>query len=142
MTVDELETYLGIVFPLRHRAALLDPTDPIHEATDFLVPSSPYESLDFAGVHRFLHHSEHNAWPSFLIAIASNGCGDYFAYDLRTSDYRVIYIDPDLSVTENLESEDRLEYPTFEVWYAAKVQRYRSKGVEKQQGGRKCVGLW
>jgi hypothetical protein len=54
----------------------------------------------------------------FLVAFASNGCGDYFAYDLRSDPPRIIYTDPDCTVAENLAAEDKLEYGSFDEWYA------------------------
>jgi hypothetical protein len=113
----EAEARLGITLPDRHRRAMLDPTDPIHDACDFLVPDSPHELLRWVGVNEFLHAP--GRWPPFLIAFASNGCGDYFAYDLRTDSPQIIYMDPDRTVAENLAAEDKLEYASFEEWYQA-----------------------
>lgn len=116
----EAEARIGMTLPDRHWLAMLDPTDPIHEACDFLVPNSPYELLRWAGVNEFLHTPGNwNRWPPFLVAFASNGCGDYFAYDLRSDPPRVLYMDPDRTVEENLAAEDRLEYDSFEDWYTA-----------------------
>src|SRR4051794_974989 len=96
MDLAETEARLGIRFPERHRQALLNATDPIHDACDFLVSSSPFKLLRLVEVNEFLHAADHgNRWPAFLIAFASNGCGDYFAYDLRSEPPKVIYMDPD-----------------------------------------------
>jgi hypothetical protein len=85
------------------------------------VPDSPYELLRWVGVNEFLHAADHwNRWPPFLVAFASNGCGDYFAYDLRSKPPRIIYMDPDHTVAENLEAEDKLEYESFDRWYASR----------------------
>ena len=117
MDVAAVESRLGVQFPLRHRAALLNPADPIHDACDFLLAESPHELLRLADVHGLLHGSDcTDGWPAFLVAFASNGCGDYFAYDLRHG-MQVIYIDPDLSVAENLSAKDRLRFDTFDQWY-------------------------
>ena len=98
---------------------MLDPADPIHEWCDFLVPDSPYELLRWVGANEFLHAPGHwNRWPVFLVAFASNGCGDYFAYDLRSDPPRIIYMDPDCTVAENLAAEDKQEYGSFDEWYA------------------------
>ena len=64
--------------------------------------------------------------PPFLVAFASNGCGDYFAYDLRSELPRITYMDPDHTVAENLEAEDKLEYESFEQWYASRRKRRRT----------------
>ncbi len=121
MELAEAETRLGIRLPDRHRQAMLDAADPIHESCDFLVPDSPYKFLRWVRVNEFLHADDHwNPWPSFLVAFASNGCGDYFAHDLRSQPPRIIYMDPDFTVAENLAAEDKLEYESFERWYAGR----------------------
>src|ERR1043165_4856600 len=125
MTFDAIEAHFGIRFPDGHRQAFLDATDPIHDAIDFLVPSTPYPGLDIFRITDRLH-TPPDAWPDFLVAFASNGCGDYFAYDRRTPSLPIIYIDPDLSVDENLASADKLQYESFACWYAAKLQRRRA----------------
>ena len=68
-----------------------------------------------------LKADEKDPWPHFLIAFASNGCGDFFAYDLRNSCLRVIYVDPGNSIDENLQDLGALKYPDFDSWYRAKL---------------------
>jgi SMI1/KNR4 family protein SUKH-1 len=119
MNLAEVEAHLGITFPERHRQALQDPHDLIRRECDFLLLSSPHELLDIVHVNDFLHDPGHwNRWPSFLVAFASNGCGDYFAYDLRNQPPSIIYIDPDYTVEKNLAAKDKLQYESFEAWYA------------------------
>jgi hypothetical protein len=118
MDIAEVESRVGVRFPARHRAALLDREDPIHAACDFLVIESPYELLRLVDVNAFLHSPDTvNRWPAFLVAFASNGCGDHFAYDLRSRDLPVIYMDPDLTADENLVADDKLQFATFDQWY-------------------------
>ena len=128
MTIDAIEAHLGCQFPERHRQAFDDADDPIHDDCDFLVPSTPFPGLDIVQVNDRLHAKGPFAWPAFLVAFASNGCGDYFAYDLRTSQTRVIYIDPDETVDENLVSDDRLQYDSFALWHAARINRHVPSG--------------
>lgn len=124
MELADAESLLGVTLPDRHRQAMLDPTDPIHDACDFLVLNSPYELLRWIGVNEFLHAPDReDRWPPFLIAFASNGCGDYFAYDLRSEPPRIIYMDPDHTVAENLTDEEMLAYESFERWYASRLNR-------------------
>jgi hypothetical protein len=122
---DEVEQRLGLKLPDRHRKAMLDPTDPIHEACDFLLPASEHQLLRIVDVNQFLHASDggRRAWPDFLVAFASNGCGDYFAYDVRKEPAGIIYIDHDLTVDENLVAEVRLEFESFEEWYRSRLRR-------------------
>ncbi len=135
MDIDEIESRLHIKFPPRHRAALSDPSDPIHEACDFLLAESPYELLRLLDTNEWIHlATSPNRWPAFLVAFASNGCGDYFAYDLRTLPPTIIYIDPDQSVDENLESDDKLTFHTFDAWYEFKVSRWRRRHTRDRTG--------
>jgi hypothetical protein len=81
------------------------------------------------GVNEFLHAADNwNRWPSFLVAFASNGCGDYFAYDIRTEPAKIIYMDPDKTVDENLSKTDGFEFDTFETWYEMKLGQRQTKG--------------
>ncbi len=119
MELTEAETRLGITLPEQHRRAMLDQTDPIHKRCVFLILNSPYELLRWVDVNEFLHKDNWNPWPQFLVAFAGNGCGDYFAYDLRSDPPRIIYIDPDYYVEENLTNEEPLVYVSFEEWYTS-----------------------
>jgi hypothetical protein len=124
MKLSDIEKQLGIVFPARHKKALTDRDDPVHEACDFLVPTSPHEGLLLVEVNEFLHApGALNRWPAFLVAFASNGCGDYFAYDTRTKPAKIIYLDPDKTVDENLSTTGEFEFATFAAWYEMKVGR-------------------
>jgi hypothetical protein len=85
-----------VTFPEQHQRAMRDVADPIHRACDFFVQSSDNPSLDLAAENQRLHSPRVAApWPDFLVAFASQGCGDYFAYDTRQSPASIIYIDPD-----------------------------------------------
>jgi hypothetical protein len=99
-----------------HQRVILDFADPIHRACDFLL------SLDLEAVNRRLHSDEVWApWPEFLVAFASNGCGDYFAFDTRRSPPSVLYVDPDRTPEESLDSPEALRYDSFEAWYASQL---------------------
>lgn len=102
-----------------------DASDPIHGACDFLVESSDMRGLDLGAVNERLHSPQVYApWPPFLLAFASNGCGDYFAYDMRQSPASIIYIDPDSTPEENLADPEALRYATFDEWYESRLERY------------------
>src|SRR5262249_28803827 len=126
VNLEEIEAMLGLKFSERHRQALSDLNDPIHDATDFLVPSSPHEGLRLLEVNEFLHAADTwDNWPQFLVAFASNGCGDYFAYDLRSEPAPIVYMDPDYTVEENLNSTGGLVFDSFESWYQSKIDKFR-----------------
>lgn len=106
--------------PDRHRRAMADANDPIHKACDFLVEKSSDSNLEFRGTNDFLHGAgSWNQWPTYLVAFASNGFGDYYAYDVRSKPPVIIYIDPDRTVEENLLVGVR--YANFEEWYARQL---------------------
>jgi hypothetical protein len=112
--------FLVEALPVRHQRVMLDASDPIHKACDFLIEKSSNSSREFAGTNAFLHEvGAWNEWPAYLVAFASNGCGDYYAYDIRTEPPVVIYVDPDRTVEENLVVGDR--YANFEEWYARQL---------------------
>jgi predicted RNA-binding Zn-ribbon protein involved in translation (DUF1610 family) len=124
MELFEVENRLKFKFPERHRQAILDSNDPIHEACDFLALSGGPHG-DILPTNEWIHSSEFgDPWPDFLIAFASDGCGDYFAYDARRIPATIIYIDPDRPVKENLQSSDQLCYTTFEEWYESTMEPY------------------
>src|SRR5271170_7673193 len=102
MKLDELENKLKFAFPARHRQAILDLADPIHDACEFLILPDDGQA-DVFRENEWIHSPEFgDSWPNFLIAFASNGCGDYFAYDTRQNPASIIYIDPDKTVEDNL----------------------------------------
>jgi hypothetical protein len=106
------------LLPADHIRKMHDPSDEIHDASDFLLLESPHELLRIDHVNDSLHRSDRgDPWPEFLLAFASNGCGDYYAYDLRTAPPSIRYIDPDKSVEENLRlSRDQLRFASFADW--------------------------
>lgn len=101
---------------------MADPNDPIHQRCDFLIPQSSIEGLDITAVNQWVRSEEFWApWPDFLIVFASNGCGDYFAYDTRQSPATVVYIAPEGTPEEELNAEDALRYDNFDQWYERKI---------------------
>jgi hypothetical protein len=122
--LSEIKRSLNFNIPARHHQAILDPSDPIHRACDFLVLSGRRGS-DLLLANEWMHSQEcPDRWPEFLIAFASNGCGDFYAYDTRQSPAGIIYIDPDRTVFETLGASDKLQYETFEDWYQAELEPY------------------
>lgn len=127
VNIDAIETSLSVKFPATHRRALSDRSDPIHAACDFLVGQSPHELLRLNDVNASLRASDNpDPWPAYLVAFASNGCGDYFAYDTRPSPYLIVYIDPDDTVAENLAMDDGYTFESFDEWHAAKCRQHEA----------------
>ena len=126
MELAAAEAQLGVLLPVRHRQAMLDPADPIHEAYDFLVLASPFELLRWVEVNESLHApNQWNSWPRFVVAFASNGCGDYFDYDTRTEPYRVYYIGPEFTVSQAIATceAEGFVFSNFDDWYSYAVSR-------------------
>ena len=122
MNLEHIENSLGMKLPERHKQVMLAAGDRIHVACDFLVPWRTDKMRDILEENESLHSpGESDPWPLYLVAFASNGCRDFFAYDLRSEPHSVIYMDPDLTVQENLESDDKLTFATFEEWYDHEV---------------------
>ena len=128
MELSEAEHRLKFTLPLRHRQAILDLADPRHRACDFLTLSDNKPG-NIHWTNEFLRSSKFgDPWPDFLIAFASNGCGDYCAYDTRDNPPSIIYIDPDSTVQENLQASDKLCYESFENWYESEVAPLACQG--------------
>jgi hypothetical protein len=133
MELSEVESKLKFTFPVRHRQAILDSNDPIRRACDFLILSDNRHS-DLLLRNEWMHSSEFgNPWPDFLIVFASNGCGDYFAYDTRQTPASIIYIDPDDTVEKNLQSSGKLCYGTFEEWYKSAIEPYTCRRCKSHE---------
>ena len=109
--------------PEKHQQVMSDPSDPIHRACDFYVPPPDANSRDILALNRELRSIDAGRyWPDFLIAFASNGCGDYFAYDTRQSPPSIIYIDPSYTPQEKSNDPEALRYNTFDDWYESKLE--------------------
>jgi hypothetical protein len=123
MDIAALEAHFGVSFPQRHREAWANRSDPIHDACHFLVPASPNRLLHLTQTNQRLHAADSpNRWPAFLVAFATAGCGDYFAYDTRTTPMRVVYIDPIGTPEDNLANSDgTLDFADFDLWYRWKL---------------------
>ena len=107
-------------FPERHRRAMRDALDPIHRGCDFYVPPEENSTLDIVALNQWLH-SDKVWWPDYLIAFASHGCGDHYAYDLRSSPPRIVYIGGECTPEEHLREPENISGQTFEEWYAATI---------------------
>jgi len=119
LEIDKIEKHFGFQFPERHRMALLNSSDLIHDLCDFLLPNRTDKMLGLIEQNESLRGNSFDPWPSYLLAFASNGFGDYFAYDLRSDPAPILYIDPDCTVAESLsrKNKDILRYDDFESWY-------------------------
>jgi hypothetical protein len=109
-------------FPERHQRVMSDASDPIHRACDFYTIGG---ARDIGALNRQLHSEEvWSPWPDYLVAFASNGCGDYFAYDTRQRPASIIYIGPEKTPQEQLADPDALRYDSFDEWYDSEMERW------------------
>jgi hypothetical protein len=116
---NDIESRYGIELPPRHRAALADAADPIHGRVVLLAAERDGERETIFSANENLRKTEWKEWPACLLAFATNGCGDYFAYDLRHHPYPVYYIGPIGTTPDEMatcEQEDFV-FPSFDQWY-------------------------
>ena len=100
MTLEQIESVYGFQFPDRHRKDLEDRSNQIHSAVEFLFPDDP-------GIRDFVKCNEklRSGWKKAgvnVVAFATQGCGDFFAYDISKTPYQVFVIDPTWDVPESL----------------------------------------
>lgn len=134
MTIEQIEAAFSVCLPDMHRAAIADTADPIHKACAFLVVDSPGVLHPLYETNTFLRREAIEEWPDFLFAFASNGFGDYFAYDTRQYPYRILYIDPDFTIEENLTPQDGdLRFDTFEQWHQYVCQKYEADSENRYE---------
>ena len=74
----------------------------IHEHAVLLVPEGN-ECVNIFSVNEEMRSIDWKNWPDYLVAFATNECGDFFAYDTRTEPYRIHYIDPLETAPESME---------------------------------------
>jgi hypothetical protein len=102
-------------FPERHQRAMRDALDPIHRACDFYAPPEENSTLNIVALNDWLHSKQVWApWPEYLIAFASNGGGDYFAYDFHSSPARIVYIGGERTPEEHLQEPENITAQTFD----------------------------
>ena len=116
-TTVDIEREFRITLPTKHRAALDDLDDRIHVSTLMLKPEG-LKLEDIFYVNADLRNSW-QGWNERWLAFATNECGDYFAYDLASIPYRVVYIDPIETVEESVSrcEAEGFVFPTFDAWY-------------------------
>ena len=117
-SIDEIERYFRIKLPTRHRMVLLDLSDPIHKLLEILYPESNHCQNIFAEYDK-LRRLDWKEWPGHLVAFASNGCGDYFAYNVSNEPYRIYYIGPIGRAQDEVEAceRDGFVFSCFDEWY-------------------------
>src|SRR5262245_10078899 len=101
LSVDDIETRFQIELPPKHKRALLDLADPIHEAVELLLPEGN-DCQSIFKVNDSRRQLDWKEWPQYLIAFATQGCGDYFCYDIRAQPYLIYYIDPIGTAAESI----------------------------------------
>lgn len=109
-------------FPERHRRAMRDALDPIHRACDFYVPPEENSTRNVVALNEWVHSDKFWApWPEYLVAFASEGCGDYYAYDLRSSLPKIVHLGGELPPEEDLQEPENIAGQIFDEWYEETV---------------------
>ena len=85
--------------------------------------------------HRDLLSLGWKRWPEHLVAFATNGCGDFFAYDTRDEPYRVYYVGPIGSAAEQVAAceEEGFVFAGFDDWYAYVMEPRQRSELPKQR---------
>jgi hypothetical protein len=112
--IEDIQSEFGLTLPAQYRLALLDESDPIH---DRLLLCNGDASI--FRINAELRMVDFKKWPDFLIAFATMGCGDYFAFDIRSFPYRIYYIDPIGTAAESMEAceQEGFAFASFDDWY-------------------------
>src|SRR3954454_25033274 len=118
--IEPTEAILGFSFPEDFRRFVAAPDMEVIERLPSLLWFVRHESIGLIDVNRRLRRPGPRAYPDRLIAFATNECGDYYCFDRDTG--RIVYIDPDHSVEENLR-DGELVYESFEAWVEQRLKR-------------------
>ena len=129
ITLDDIarvEQVLGFSFPRAHRQDLERRDSEVREACEFLLVDGT-EQRDLLKKNVWLRQNHWQGWTPRYIAFASNGCGDYFAYDLNFEPYRIIYVDPleTLEETAKEPSIDNVVFLSYDEWRADKIRTHK-----------------
>jgi hypothetical protein len=117
-TAQDIEEALGITLPDGYKGALANEADPIHQKITLLGPEGN-DVTNILAVNSMARAQPWKEWPPHLVAFATTGCDDYFAFDTRASPYRVYYVDPIDTVPQSIRScEDQgFVFDSFDEWY-------------------------
>ncbi|MDJ0710804.1 MAG: hypothetical protein QNJ14_10455 [Woeseiaceae bacterium] len=134
MTIEDVERELEFTFPLPHRRDIENADDRIHIACEYLLPDGPGRQ-DFLEANRYLRKESWQGWEKPYVAFASQGCGDWFAYDTSIIPYKIFYVDPTERVKDAAakSGEGTLVLATYEAWKECTLQTY-DEGSEDFDG--------
>ena len=120
--IREVESLLAFAFPEAYRRFVRDPDIEVVKRLPSLLWFVRHTSMGLIDVNLRLRKPGPRAYPDRLVAFATNECGDYYCFDRDTG--RIVYIDPDRTVEENMGS-DELVYESFGMWMEQKLKRGR-----------------
>ena len=106
------ETALSLDFPPELKAIFETPASCSPKALIYLLWPIAHP-IGIVSVNERLRTREIEPFPQHLVAFASAGCGDYFAFDVRSGE--IVYVDPSMSLEENLRATD-LRFKDFSAW--------------------------
>ena len=121
--IEYVESQLGLQFPDTLKAIFRDPDLRLIKKLPTLLWIVRHPSLGLHEVNDYLRSREHDPFPDYLVAFATNECGDWFCFEIVNDfDFArggVVYIDPSLTVEENLRQRE-LTFPSFDAWVKCK----------------------
>lgn len=118
--LQSVEAKFGFVFPEVYRRFVESPDIETIQRLPALLWFVRYSSVGIFEVNAELRGRDFQPYPDHLIAFATNECGDYFCFDRDTG--RVVYIDPECSIEENLMSGE-LVCDSFGQWVASHLKQ-------------------
>ena len=120
--IETVEAILGFSFPEDYKRFIRNPDIEVIKKLPSLLWFVRHSSMGIIETNKRLRRRDFRPYPERLIAFATNECGDYFCFDRDTG--RIVYIDPDYPVEENLKSVE-LVYDSFERWMIQSLERRR-----------------
>ena len=111
--IELVEAELHCKLPQELNDLYLNPDLELIKTLPTLLWPVHHDALGIIETNKSLQSSDHDPYPPFLIAFATNECGDFWVIDTR--DQSVTYIDPDKNVEESL-TDDELYFRDFAEW--------------------------
>jgi len=111
--IEAVEAQLELAFPESYRRFVKNPDIEVIKKLPSLLWFVRHSYMGILDANALLRGSDFEPYPDHLIAFATNECGDFYCFDRDTG--RIVYIDPDYSIEENLGSNE-LVFDSFEQW--------------------------
>ncbi len=118
--IGSVEEVLQFSFPEDYKQFIRNPDIEAIKRLPSLLWFVHHDSMGILETNDWLRTRSFEPFPERLITFATNECGDYFCFDQDTK--RIVYVDPDQTVEENLKSLE-LVYDSFREWMESHLKR-------------------